>query len=49
MSLENGVPFEKADSKRSWKKRKSIGQIADELEEEVTAIQRIIEEIQKEE
>ena len=28
------------------KKRKSIGQIADELEEEVTAIQRIIEEIQ---
>ena len=30
------------------KKRKSIGQIADELEEEVTAIQRIIEEIQKE-
>lgn len=30
-------------------KRKSIGQIADELEEEVTAIQRIIEEIQKEE
>ena len=43
MSLENGV------FKKKLKKRKSIGQIADELEEEVTAIQRIIEEIQKEE
>ena len=35
--------------RKKLKKRKSIGQIADELEEEVTAIQRIIEEIQKEE
>ena len=39
----------KKQIKKKLKKRKSIGQIADELEEEVTAIQRIIEEIQKEE
>ena len=39
----------KKQIKKNLKKRKSIGQIADELEEEVTAIQRIIEEIQKEE
>lgn len=38
----------KKQIKKKLKKRKSIGQIADELEEEVTAIQRIIEEIQKE-
>ena len=35
--------------RKKLKKGKSIEQIADELEEEVTAIQRIIEEIQKEE
>mgnify|MGYP001484066663 FL=1 len=39
----------KKQIKKKLKKRKSIGQIADELEEEVTAIQRIIEEIHKEE
>ena len=39
----------KKQIKKKLKKRKSIGQIADELDEEVTAIQRIIEEIQKEE
>ena len=39
----------KKQIKKKLKKGKSIGQIADELEEEVTAIQRIIEEIQKEE
>ena len=39
----------KKQIKKKLKKRKSIGLIADELEEEVTAIQRIIEEIQKEE
>ena len=39
----------KKQIKKKLKKRKPIGQIADELEEEVTAIQRIIEEIQKEE
>ena len=39
----------KKQIKKKLKKRKSIGQIADELEEEVTAIRRIIEEIQKEE
>ena len=35
--------------RKKLKKGKPIEQIADELEEEVTAIQRIIEEIQKEE
>ena len=39
----------KKQIKKKLKKRKPIGLIADELEEEVTAIQRIIEEIQKEE
>ena len=34
--------------RKKLKKGKPIEQIADELEEEVTAIQRIIEEIQKE-
>ena len=34
--------------RKKLKKGKSIEQIADELEEEVTTIQRIIEEIKKE-
>ena len=38
----------KKQIKKKLKKGKSIGQIADELEEEVTAIQRIIEETKKE-
>ena len=38
----------KKQIKKKLKKGKSIGQIADELEEEVTTIQRIIEEIKKE-
>ena len=39
----------KTQIRKKLEKGKSIGQIANELEEEVTAIQRIIEEIQKEE
>ena len=38
----------KKQIKKKLKKGKSIGQIADELEEEVTTIQRIIEETKKE-
>ena len=38
----------KKQIKKKLKKGKSMGQIADELEEEVTTIQRIIEEIKKE-
>ena len=38
----------KKQIKKKLKKRKSIGQIADELEEAVTTIQRIIEETKKE-
>ena len=38
----------KTQIRKKLEKGKSIGQIANELEEEVTTIQRIIEEIKKE-